>query len=133
MLTFLNQASASGDYSTRAYAAMLAVAHEAGSLPGVAMTFHSMLFEEGTQPEENGSTDLSNEQLGDLAVKAGAPASVKESIVAGKYLDEAKAGDLTSEAKLKAAIGKVGTPSVLKDGAPVNINSVDWLTDLLNQ
>jgi len=132
MLTFLDQASASKDYSTRAYAALLAVAHEAGSTPGLAMKFHSMLFDEGTQPEESGSTDLTNEQLGDLAVKAGAPASVKESIVAAKYLDEAKAGSVTSSARLQAAIGKVGTPSILKDGAAVNINSVDWLSNLLN-
>jgi protein-disulfide isomerase len=131
MLTFLDQSSASKDYSTRAYAALLAVAHDAGSTPGLAMKFHSMLFEEGTQPKEGGSSDLSNAQLGDLAVTAGAPASVKESIVAAKYLEEAKAGSATSSARLQAAIGKVGTPSILKDGAPVNINSVNWLSDLL--
>jgi protein-disulfide isomerase len=131
MLTFLDPASASKDYSTRAYAAMLAVAHEAGSTPGLAMRFHSMLFEDGTQPEENGSTDLTNEQLGDLAVRAGAPASVKDSIVAGTYLDQAKAGNTTSQARLQAAIGKVGTPSILSGGAAVNINSVSWLSDLL--
>ena len=132
MLTFLDPASASKDYSTRAYAALLAVAHEAGSTPGLAMKFHSTLFEEGTQPAESGSTDLTNEQLGDLAVSAGAPASVKASIVAAKYLDEAKAGSATSSARLQAAIGKVGTPSILSGGAAVNINSVNWLSDLLD-
>ena len=50
MLTFLDPSSASKDYSTRAYAALLAVAHEAGSTPGLAMKFHSMLYEKGTQP-----------------------------------------------------------------------------------
>jgi len=133
MLTFLDPSSASEDYSTRAYAALLAVAHEAGSTPGLAMKFHAMLYEKGTQPEEGGSTDLTDEQLGDLAVKAGAPASVKASIVAGTYLAEAKAGSATSMTRLQTALGtaSVGTPSILSGGAPVNINNVDWLTKLL--
>ena len=44
MLNFLNSSSFSGDYSTRAAAALLCVAQESGSQPGLYMAFHSALF-----------------------------------------------------------------------------------------
>ncbi len=131
MLTFLNQSSASKDYSTRAYAALLTVVDQAGQLPGVALRFHSALYDPANQPKEGASSDLTNEQLADLAVKAGAPETVRAAIIAGAQLDAAKAGAAASTAALKAATGRVGTPTVLKNNAPVDINDVDWLTNLL--
>ena len=131
MLNFLNKQSASGDYSTRAAAAFLAVANGAGDVNGATMNFYSALFAEGTQPKEGGSSDLTNEQLGDLAVANGAPQSVKADIVAGTYIDQATASAEASSAALQAATGRVATPTVLHDGQPVAVNNVNWLTELL--
>lgn len=131
MLDFLNQTSASKDYSTRAAAAVLTVAKHAGDKPGVVAAYFASLLSEANQPEEGGTTDHTNEQLADLAVAAGAPESVRADIVAGTDLEAAKAALAASRDTLSAAIGGVATPSVLKDGAPVEINTADWLTDLL--
>src|SRR5699024_1856749 len=44
MVDFLNGMSASGDYSTRALAAMLSLTEQAGSEPGLVAAFHASLF-----------------------------------------------------------------------------------------
>lgn len=131
MLTFLDASSASKNYSTRAYAAMLTVVDQAGQMPGVALKFHSALYDPANQPKEGASSDLTNEQLADLAVQTGAPETVRAAIIAGAQMDAAKAGAAASTAALQAATGRIGTPTILKDNVQVNINSVDWLTNLL--
>ena len=60
-------------YSSRAAGALLCVAQGSGSQPGVYMAFHSALFAPENQPEENGSSDPSNQQLADLATSVGRP------------------------------------------------------------
>ena len=69
---FPQRSSASGDYSRRAAGALLCVAQNSGSQPGVYMAFHSALFAPENQPEENGTSDPSNQQLADLAKSVGA-------------------------------------------------------------
>ena len=70
MLDFLNAASASGDYSTRAIAATQCVA-DTGD--GIAYSkFHSVLFSPEQQPAEKGSSDHTNAELAALAKDAGA-------------------------------------------------------------
>ena len=64
MLNFLNKSSFSGDYSSRAAAALLCVAQQSGAQPGVYLAFHSALFSSDHQPEEGGSSDLTNERAG---------------------------------------------------------------------
>ncbi|WP_051264829.1 DsbA family protein [Nakamurella lactea] len=131
MLNFLNQNSASGDYSTRAAGALLAVATEAGDQPGLLLKFHSALFDSANQPAEGGSTDLTNDQLADLAVKSGAPESVRASISSGKYTQQAAANAEQSMTALRTAVGSVQTPTVLSNNKAVNTNDVDWLTNLV--
>ncbi len=132
MLNFLNQQSFSKDYSTRAAAALLCVAEQDGSTPGAYLAFHSALFATGTQPEEGGASDLTNQQLADLATKSGAPAAA-ECITSGKNIDAAVAADTASREKLKQATGgQVATPTVVHNGAPVQL-TVDWLNKLLAQ
>ena len=132
MLTFLNPQSFSKDYSTRAAAALLCVAQQDGSTPGVYLAFHSALFATGTQPAEGGSSDLTNQQLADLATKSGAP-NAAGCITSGQNIDAAIAADTASRASLsKATGGQVGTPTVVHNGAPLQL-SVDWLTKLLAQ
>lgn len=133
MVNFLDSHSASKDYSTRAAAAFLAVATEAGTKPGLVLKFHSALYEPGTQPTEGGSTDLSSAQLAALAVKEGAPQSVAASITAGKYVAQAKANATTFEAQMQKATGTVGTPTVLSGGKPASINDVNWLSNIVGR
>ncbi len=132
MLNFLNPQSFSKDYSTRAAAALLCVAQQSGSSPGVYLGFHSALFASGTQPQEGGSADLTNQQLADLATKSGAPAAA-DCITSGQNIDAAVAADTASRATLsKATGGQVRTPTVVHNGAPVEL-TVDWLNKLLAQ
>ena len=132
MLNFLNAHSFSKDYSTRAAAALLCVAEQDGSTPGAYLAFHSALFAAGTQPAESGSSDLTNQQLADLASKSGAP-NAAGCITSGQNINAAIAADTASRATLsKATGGQVQTPTVVHNGTPVQL-SVDWLTTLLGQ
>jgi protein-disulfide isomerase len=133
-LNFLNPSSFSGTYSTRAAGALLCVAQQAGSQPGLYMDFHSALFDPANQPAEKGTSDLSNEQLADLATTAGAPAAATECITSGQNDSAAVASAESSTTVLSTATnGRVATPTVLHNGAPVAQLTVDWLSTLLAQ
>jgi protein-disulfide isomerase len=134
MLTFLDPKSFTGTYSTRAAAALLCVAQQDGAQPGLYLGFHSALFNPDNQPEESGTEDLSNDQLAALATSNGASADTATCISTGANVAAAKASATTSTATLSAATnGQVGTPTVLKDGAPVPELTADWLSKLLAQ
>lgn len=134
MLTFLDPKSFTGTYSTRAAAALLCVAQDDGSQPGLYLKYHNALFNPDNQPEESGTSDLSNEQLATLATGVGASSGTATCISTGANVSAAEASSTTSTATLsKATGGQVGTPTVVKDGAPVPELSVDWLTNLLAQ
>lgn len=131
MVDFLNPRSASGDYSTRAAAALLCVAQESGSQAGVYMAFHSALFASENQPAENGSSDLSNQQLADLATSAGASDAAQTCISGGQNVQVAGAAAATFMTDLNTITGgRAGTPTVVQNGAPVTLNP-DWLTNLV--
>lgn len=132
MLTFLDQRSASADYSTRAAASLLCVAENAGSQPGTYLGYHAALFDPERQPAEDGAEDLSNEQLAALAVERGAPQTAASCITSGEQIAAATAASTSSQDQLRTATGgQVGTPSVLSGGTPVDPRNVDWLNDLL--
>lgn len=134
MLNFLDPKSFSGTYSTRAAAALLCVAQDGGPQPGLYLGFHSALFNADNQPEESGTSDLSNDQLAALATTGGASAETATCISTGANVAAAQASATTSTGTLsKATGGQVGTPTVVKDGVPVPQLSVDWLTNLLAQ
>ena len=112
MLNFLNPNSFSGDYSTRAAAALLCVAQQDGAKPGVYMGMHSWLMSVDNQPAEQGTEDLTNQQLADTATSIGATSST-ECISSGQNVDAAKASATTSSETLSAATGgRVATPTV---------------------
>lgn len=136
MVDFLNPESFSKDYSTRALAALMTVAKVDGSKPGVWMQFHTALYEAKNQPKENGTSDLSNKQLADLAGTVGASQEAQKEIAAGTDVAAATKDAQTHMTALTAAAAKVGsgagTPTVTgADGIPINTNNVDWLTELL--
>lgn len=138
VLDYLNQGSVSGDYSTRAFAALLDVARIDGDRPGAFMAFYSSLWEPDTQPEaipDGAKTDLDNAQLADLAGAAGASQRAQQRIADGAGVADARADAAHSLTLLKAAWdtvdGPVQTPTVVRDGTLVSLNGVDWLTDQL--
>lgn len=134
MVDFLNPSSASKTYSTRAYAALIAVAQIDGDKPGVFSAFHTMLFDSANQPKELAVSDLSNAQLADLAARSGASAATQKEIQSGTGVPQAATDAVTNLASLRAAAEaagvQAGTPTVLKDGAPVRLSNT-WLKDLL--
>lgn len=107
VLSFLDQASNGTDYSTRSMNALGVVLDTAG--PDVAKRFHDLLYE--NQPEE-GTDGLSDQQLVDLAVKAGADrGQVEGPITSLKYQQwVTNATDAASKA------GVTGTPTIAVDG-----------------
>lgn len=136
MVDFLNGSSFSGDYSTRAYAALLAVAKNEGSKPGLFMSFHTAIYDAKNQPKENGSSDLSNDQLAKLAGEVGVSEATQKLIADGSEVDAATKDAQTNMDALRTATAKVGrnagTPTVVgADGIPISTNDVNWLTNLL--
>ena len=133
MINFLDAKSASGDYSTRAYGAMITVARGAGGQPGQFMAFHSTLFDADNQPTEGGSSDHTNAQLAGLAGTVGVAQAVQDQVSAGADVAAAKTHAATSITELTQLSGGTGyqTPTVARDGKIISVDSVDWLTNLL--
>ncbi len=132
MLDFLNKYSATGDYSTRAAGAALCVAESGDG--ALFSKFHSALFQDGVQPEENGSEDLSNSQLSDVAKQVGADDTVVSCIADGTKVDAAKSGAQQSMQSLSdKSGGQVSTPTVMHGDQKVNIQSADWIKQLTGQ
>ncbi|RKW69426.1 DsbA family protein [Galactobacter caseinivorans] len=110
MVTFLDRAS-STNYPSRGANAMACVANEA---PAAYMPFMKSLWkavDEGLVNEQSASSGLTNAQLGERAVAAGAPDSVKSCIENGTYRPWVK---LTTGLAQQANVQ--GTPSVLING-----------------
>lgn len=141
LLNFLDKASGSGNYSTRAVAALQCAGAHIGSTKGAWAAFHAALYSSGVQPEEGGS-DLTNDQLiaqmKTAATGAGVPADSADLAAAascvtnGDMLASAAATYTASAAALTAVLGQVSTPAIVHNGAIVDINAdTAWLTKLI--
>lgn len=128
MLDFLNDGSASKNYSTRASAAALCAASDGDG--SAFPPFHTTLFTSGTQPKENAGTDLSDTQLAGLAKAAGASPAAQTCITSGTKMADATAAAKAGEQQLAATVGQVGTPTVLKDGKSINFQNSNWIAQL---
>ncbi|NNG35876.1 DsbA family protein [Nakamurella aerolata] len=127
-MTFLDSQSSSGDYSTRAATALLAVATAAGDRPGVVQNFEAALFSPDVMPSEGGGTDLSSDELAALAVEAGLPASDAKAVAK----PSAKLTAAATAAAGKATERATGTPTVLDaTGTKLNIDDDEWLASVL--
>lgn len=130
MLTFLNPMSHSGDYSSRAAGAAQCVG--AAESKDVFLKFHTALFEK--QPEEHGSSDLSNADIAKVAAEQGASAATQKCIADGAKVATANSAAQQSLTQLAKALGgQASTPTVLLAGDPVNdiMNGTGWLDALL--
>lgn len=130
LMNFLNPYSASGDYSTRAFGAMLVLARESGDVPGLFEAYHATLFDGTIQPEEKAATDLSDADLADLARQLGAPDSTVAQIAAGAGSTDASAAAALNLTALQQVSERPGTPTVVQDGAVVPLQD-DWLGAVL--
>jgi len=128
LLNFLNNASASGDYSTRALAASLCVA--SANDPKLYTDFYAGLFGSAFQPEENGATDPSDSELADLAASLGASGSVKICITSGQKLGDAKTKAANASDTLSGLMSDAGTPQVFKGTTNVDTSDSSWLANL---
>jgi protein-disulfide isomerase len=115
VLNFLDDRSSS-DYSTRAANALAVVLDTSGQ--GVAEKFHDQLFED--QPEE-GSAGLSDAELVDLAVRAGAKESAVRPDIEGLGFE----GWVEKVTEQASKNGVSSTPTVLVDGKAVKADTID--------
>ncbi|EFV12884.1 thioredoxin domain-containing protein [Segniliparus rugosus] len=128
MLNFLNRHSASGDYSSRAAGAALSVFQKA---PDKFLVFHAKLLAQDTQPQEGGSSDLSDDQLAKIAEEVGAGAAAAD-IRSGANVKAAEDAAAASTRQLQSILKRASTPSVLKDDQPVDWqHDAQWLQKLV--
>ena len=125
VLAFLDRASNGTEYSSRSANAIGVVLDTSG--PDVAQKFHALLFEH--QPSE-GSDGLSDSQLVDYAVQAGAKrADVEQAIKDRKFSQWVVNG--TNDASKNH--GVTGTPTVLVDGQQVTGQTMQQLSANVKQ
>lgn len=114
VLNFLDRSSTT-DYSTRAANALAVVLDRSG--PTVAKKFHDLLYEH--QPQE-GSAGLSDAQLVDYAVQAGATRSAVQTGIQNRTYEQ-WVKNVTDQASKD---GVNGTPTVKIDGKTVTYQTV---------
>jgi protein-disulfide isomerase len=124
VLSFLDRASNGTEYSTRAMNALGVVLDTAGA--DTAIQFHNLLFE--NQPAE-GTDGLSDDELVDLAVEAGAA----RSDVAGPIEDRRFAQWVVNATNAANQAGVSSTPTVLVDGEPLSGATIDDLVAQLDE
>jgi protein-disulfide isomerase len=122
VLSFLDRASSGTEYSTRAMSALGVVLDTSGA--EVAGKFHDLLYD--NQPAE-GSNGLSDDQLIELAVQAGANKDdVSGPIRSVRYEQWVK--NATDDA---SKLGVTSTPTVLVDGKKLEFSTIPELLDQL--
>ncbi|WP_061007294.1 DsbA family protein [Mycolicibacterium mucogenicum] len=126
-VNFLEKYSASGTYDRRAIYAAFVVAGESKSSE-VAWRFIQQIFAKENQPREGGDTDLSNDQLAELAGRAGAPQSAQDLIRLGLPVGYDSKVIAANNLKLLHEFPEPGVPLVVIDGQVVN--DEEWLSRL---
>ncbi|WP_072807344.1 DsbA family protein [Rhodococcoides yunnanense] len=128
VLPQLDEASASGNYSSRAVAASHCVAASENAI--VYSAFHAGLFDSNFQPEENADSDRSDSELAALAHTSGASDSTARCITSGEKSAEATT-DAAAAREALAASGAQGTPGVLVNGELVDaLRDSGWVESI---
>ncbi|MCX4091144.1 serine/threonine protein kinase PknE [Nocardia sp. alder85J] len=129
LLDFLDDRSASRNYSTRAVAATRCVA-QSGDAVAYLKTYQG-LFTPNFQPSEDGRTDHSDSDLAQLARGAGASAATADCITSGRLMDLARATAAQGEDRLDELMpGGYSTPAVFEGTVKVDTSRSDWVTRL---
>jgi protein-disulfide isomerase len=125
---YLDKYSASGTYDSRAiYAAYVVADHSQSS--AITWRFVQLIYSKDQQPKEKGATDLSNDQIADLANRAGAPQPAQDLIRIGLPIGYDPRAVAANNVALLHQFPKPGVPTVVIDGRPVDGES-DWLATL---
>jgi protein-disulfide isomerase len=128
MLAFLDQLSASGDFSTRAVAASQCVAVTGDAVAYSA--FHTALMSPENQPAERGDSDHTNEDLAQMARDAGASDEAAACITDGTQIEQARL-DAEAGRQLLATTGATGTPAVVHNGTVIDtFGNENWVAEL---
>ncbi|OHU24944.1 serine/threonine protein kinase [Mycobacteroides chelonae] len=122
---FLDKYSASGTYDSRAIYASFVVADQSRS-SGITWRFIREFYAKDQQPEEEGDTDLSNDQLAGLAARVDAPQSAQDLIRVGLPVPFDARAIAANNLPLLRAFPKSGVPMVVIDNQPVDGESA-WL------
>ncbi|WP_423488241.1 thioredoxin domain-containing protein [Mycobacteroides sp. PCS013] len=122
---FLDKYSASGTYDSRAIYASFVVADQSRS-SDITWRFIREFYAKDQQPEEEGDTDLSNDQLAGLAARVDAPQSAQDLIRVGLPVAFDARAIAANNLPLLRAFPKSGVPMVVIDNQPVDGESA-WL------
>ncbi len=128
LLDFLDDNSASKNYSTRAVAASYCVA--AAKDPKVYQDFYAGLFATDFQPREYGTSDPTDDDLVNLADKVGAPATVSNCISSQDMMMPAKTKAAQGWSTLKGLSFTTGTPAVFNGTDAVDTSKPNWVESL---
>ncbi len=123
---FLDKYSASGTYDTRAIYASFVVADQSRS-SDVTWRFIRQIYAKDQQPQEEGDTDLGNDQLATLAERVNAPQAAQDLIRLGLPVPFDGRVIAASNLPLLRAFPKSGVPMVVINGQPVDGES-NWLS-----
>ncbi|MFN3600989.1 MAG: DsbA family protein [Dietzia sp.] len=129
-LDFQNRASASGEYSTRAIAAIQCVAAK-DSLP---VFFDVKNAYYANQPAGQGG-DLSPRELADIAESAGANADSVEcigNVETNGGMEKAEETADNADRSIRDVAGSVSTPTVAFEGEVIDLADATWLNDILS-
>lgn len=124
LMTFLNNKSASGDYSTRAAGTLLCLAKTGDAAETFARLEHR-IFGSDFQPKEGGASDHTDAELREAAEEAGASKTSLQCIDSGQGKQLAQKANQAAIDQLTKT-GNVGTPKVLRNGAPVDLTD-GWI------
>lgn len=130
VVTFLDPKSPSGDYSTRALSALIAVAGIDGDRPGVFLAFQNALFDPDNQPDEGAAKDLTNAQIAVLAEKAGVSRTAITAFGTDAVVNIAGQAPKENQAALEK-LGGDSVPTVTVNGKVIDHRKSDWLTRAL--
>ncbi|ORA35431.1 hypothetical protein BST20_17710 [Mycobacterium branderi] len=129
LLNFLDDRSASGDYSTRAVTASYCVAQTKD--PQMYTNFYVDLFASNFQPAEGAGTDRTDAELAHLATSVGAPPSVSDCITSRRLVSAARAKAANAEATLKGLNSQIETPNVFDGDTKVDVSTPGWVDELV--
>lgn len=122
-VNFLDSESDSGDYSTRATAALQCVAQTGSG--GTYSKFHDALFTT-RQPEEG--SGLTDDELATIATESGAPPAAHDCIATGARIEDARNQATAAVGDLESALdGEAGTPSVFDVATKLDTEDQEWV------
>jgi protein-disulfide isomerase len=125
---FLDKYSASGTYDSRAIYAAYVVADQSRS-SDVTWRFIEAIYSSDVQPEEGGPTDLSNDQLADVANQVGASQLAQDLIRIGLPIGFDPHVIAANNLVVLHHFPEPGVPLAVINDQPVDEDS-DWLAQL---